>query len=116
MLAEVAAIDGCMNGMSVEAPQAAYARTGAATPCCPYITASGIALFTPKRAMTPRPPITMLEICPRCGFREIDDDETGWCGRCAGIKVTDSYQEKKLAARRGRWLTWIGQRREEPDR
>jgi hypothetical protein len=54
----------------------------------------------------------MLEICPRCGFREIEDDETGWCNRCAGIRVTDGYQERKLTERRNRWLEWLAQRRE----
>jgi hypothetical protein len=62
--------------------------------------------------MTPGHPITMLEICPRCGFREIDDDETGWCNRCAGIRVTDSYQERKLNQRRNHWLEWLAKRRE----
>jgi len=64
MLAEVVAIDGCMNGMNVEAHQAAYVRTGAATPCYPSITASDIAVSTLKMATTPGHPITMLEICP----------------------------------------------------
>jgi hypothetical protein len=111
MLVEAVAIDGCMNGMNAEAPQAAYVRTGAATPCYPSTTASGTAAFIRRLAMTPRRPITMLEICPRCGFREIDDDETGWCGRCAGVRVTDSYQERKLNQRRQRWLEWLADRR-----
>jgi hypothetical protein len=55
--------------------------------------------------------LMMLEICPRCGFREIDDDETGWCSRCAGVRVTDSYQERKLNERRQRWLEWLADRR-----
>jgi hypothetical protein len=42
----------------------------------------------------------MLDLCPACGMREADDYDTGWCSRCAGVAVTESYQERKVNARR----------------
>jgi len=62
MSVEAAAIDGCMNGMSVEALQAAYVQTGGAIPCYPSITASGTAASMPKTAMTLGHPITMARL------------------------------------------------------
>jgi uncharacterized membrane protein YvbJ len=53
-----------------------------------------------------------LSVCPSCGMRDADDDDTGWCKQCAGTAVTESYQERKLTARRERWLSWLAQRKE----
>jgi hypothetical protein len=54
----------------------------------------------------------MFDLCPSCGYREADDEETGYCKHCAGTAVTESYEERKVNARRDRWLSWLAQRRE----
>jgi Zn-finger nucleic acid-binding protein len=53
----------------------------------------------------------MYDLCPNCGYREADDEETGYCSRCAGVMVTESYQDRKVNERRERWLSWLAQRR-----
>jgi len=53
----------------------------------------------------------VLSICPACGLREADDEDTGWCSRCAGVAVTESYQQRKVNERRERWLSWLAMRR-----
>jgi hypothetical protein len=52
-----------------------------------------------------------LDLCPACGMREADDYDTGWCSRCAGVAVTESYQDRKVNERRERWLSWLAMRR-----
>jgi hypothetical protein len=54
----------------------------------------------------------VMDLCPSCGMREADDYDTGWCSRCAGVAVTESYQSRKIAERRDKWLTWLARRRE----
>jgi hypothetical protein len=53
----------------------------------------------------------MFDLCPSCGMRDADDEDTGWCKPCAGTAVTESYEERKVTARRDRWLDWLAQRR-----
>ncbi len=54
----------------------------------------------------------MIDICPACGLREADDAETGWCKRCAGTAAAESYEDRKLTARRDRWQEWTARRKE----
>jgi hypothetical protein len=56
----------------------------------------------------------MVDLCPACGMREADDYDTGWCSRCAGVAVTESYEERKDREIRERVQRGWRKAREEP--
>lgn len=47
-----------------------------------------------------------IEICPRCGFRDIDNERTGFCSPCSGEDLVERYSEvdrERTDHRRNRW-------------
>jgi len=51
-------------------------------------------------------------ICPSCGLRDADDEETGWCKQCAGTAVAEGYQDRKVNALRDWWLRRLSREEE----
>jgi hypothetical protein len=48
----------------------------------------------------------MIELCPACTRRPIEDERSGFCDQCSNERVVESYIEKQREAvdkRRARW-------------